>query len=488
MTQRSEAEIIIVAASRRQADQLRRQADQMVRRSGRKVPRPRSEGVKGYEIDGCLFEVKAGYREIRLDDARMVVLAADADTADGAIPTLALVDELHRHRSMELYEILRKGLSAPPPAGRRGSLKDFERFCGLLKLDTGKPMELEPHERKVLRLYFEGYRETVVIVSGKNGKTTLLAALGLYHLKMGSPIRQMITISTAGVDEESPLGRLRAKAHAMPSFRRRGKLNTVKAADKSFAWLEWCLDASDDRTDIELVKKVNPASWRTIEALRMDYQSPSMTEGFWARIHCGVWSIRDEPFVDPLAWDRLAVDIGAVEDGEEIDAAIVVGTNPAIAIAARRPGEPEDETGAAVKVWIGEGAPDLEALEAEVMRIAQTYDVGRITYAKSQFLRSALLLEKKGLPMKEEPHSPERLSIVTHTLYRMIQVGNLHHDGDPVLRSQVVNAATKETEDKWRLKVSDASRGVVAMALAAHLSTLPRPTKSKPMVLVGRRN
>ena len=45
-----------------------------------------------------MFEVRPGYRVIR-SRGRIRVLAADADTADGVIPTLAIVDELHRHPS-----------------------------------------------------------------------------------------------------------------------------------------------------------------------------------------------------------------------------------------------------------------------------------------------------------------------------------------------------------------------------------------------------
>jgi Terminase large subunit, ATPase domain len=42
--------------------------------------------------------------------SRMRVLAADVATADGTLPTLALVEELHRHKSPELYTLLRDGL------------------------------------------------------------------------------------------------------------------------------------------------------------------------------------------------------------------------------------------------------------------------------------------------------------------------------------------------------------------------------------------
>jgi hypothetical protein len=67
------------------------------------------------------FDVKSGYGEIRLKDGtkdgpRVRVLAADATTADGVIPTLALVDELHRHPSGELYGVFMDGLG--PRDGR----------------------------------------------------------------------------------------------------------------------------------------------------------------------------------------------------------------------------------------------------------------------------------------------------------------------------------------------------------------------------------
>lgn len=62
--------------------------------------------------------VKLTLRELRsrTDSGRIRVLAADADTADGTICTLAIVDELARHRSAELYGTLRDGLG--PRKGR----------------------------------------------------------------------------------------------------------------------------------------------------------------------------------------------------------------------------------------------------------------------------------------------------------------------------------------------------------------------------------
>lgn len=64
-----------------------------------------------------------------------------------------------------------------------GTLDHFEAFCRkFLVLDNGKPLRLEPFQRTILAAYFDGVTETLVLLPKKNGKTTLLAALALYHL------------------------------------------------------------------------------------------------------------------------------------------------------------------------------------------------------------------------------------------------------------------------------------------------------------------
>jgi phage terminase large subunit-like protein len=91
------AEFIIAAASRDQAGILFRQAVGFVRRT----PELQEH-----------FSVKEGYREIRCtrDHGRIRVIASDANTADGALPTGVAADELHRWKSSELYTVLRSGL------------------------------------------------------------------------------------------------------------------------------------------------------------------------------------------------------------------------------------------------------------------------------------------------------------------------------------------------------------------------------------------
>jgi len=93
----ADADCVIGAASREQASIMYEQATGFLRRS----PWCQARMV-----------AKRGYREIRStkDSGRIRVLAADVDTADGVIPTLALVDELGRHKKPDLYGVFRDGL------------------------------------------------------------------------------------------------------------------------------------------------------------------------------------------------------------------------------------------------------------------------------------------------------------------------------------------------------------------------------------------
>src|SRR3954451_16492387 len=67
---------------------------------------------------------------------------------------------------------------APPAA----DLAVFERFCLQLRTDQGSALVLEPFQRAMLADFFDGAIETLILLPKKNGKTTLLAALGLFHL------------------------------------------------------------------------------------------------------------------------------------------------------------------------------------------------------------------------------------------------------------------------------------------------------------------
>jgi phage terminase large subunit-like protein len=452
------------------------------------------------------------------------------------------------------------------------TLDDFARFCGTLKLEGRRPMVLEPFQREMLAEHFAGATETVIVISKKNGKTTLLGALALFHLRevpeaevvigaasrdqarilfkqaaglvsraglsefqvrggygeiwggssregprirvlaadantadgviptlalvdelhrhpsselsavfrdgLGPRDGRMITISTAGATLSSPLGELRELAHRLPSFRRdhATKRNYACSEGGGFVFHEWCLDVGDDVDDLATVKLANPASWQTVEKLRVRLESPSMTPWQWRRFACGVWTEGEEPWIDPAAWDRLADPALELEAGESVWLGVDIGvrhdTSSIVAVA--------DRDGVlACRALIFEpparGALPLELIENEIRRLCDEYRVEQVAYDPWSFRRSAEMLTDVGVPMLEVPQSPERMANASATLYRLIESGGLAHDGDPRFRAQVLAGVTKETERGWRLqkdpKMARPIDALIALAMAAFVAS-----------------
>jgi phage terminase large subunit-like protein len=133
VTEVEDAEVPILASTREQAGVMYRQAEKMIRRSGVKDPRRKDV----FHLGGFTYEVRPGYKEIRCVQTRglIKVLPAEAGAVDGIIPTLALVDELHRHPDGQLYGVLSDGLGARN--GRMVTIStagaDETSFLGLMR-------------------------------------------------------------------------------------------------------------------------------------------------------------------------------------------------------------------------------------------------------------------------------------------------------------------------------------------------------------------
>lgn len=105
-----------------------------------------------------------------------------------------MISRLLRALLLALAAALAPGLAisvaAPAPASRHEgkklkphTLEHFEEFCRrFIVLDNRRPLLLEDFQRHILADFFAGAREVLVLLPKKNGKTTLLAALAIYHL------------------------------------------------------------------------------------------------------------------------------------------------------------------------------------------------------------------------------------------------------------------------------------------------------------------
>jgi len=464
------------------------------------------------------------------------------------------------------------------------SLADFTRFCARLKTEGGKPLVLRTFQKLLLVPYFRGTRETVIVLPTGNGKTTLLAALAVYHMlrvpnaqvlivasaadqaatlfkqcriliqdspfaelldvkngiraiyHKGTPssrrageIRviasevgkqegaiptlvlvdelhahqdlamyemlrdklwkrgsergcgRMVAISTAGFTFNSPLYKLREKVVELASYRRKGPLCT--ATGPGFCWFEYALDPDQDRENLSLVVRANPAPWITRKALAARRASPTMSPGEWARSACDVWTAGAEQPIKPEEWDRLRVDIGQIEDGEKVILVPSVGHNAAVAVVALRP-----DGRVVVRAEViesQEGRSILSDTEDRLVELCERYYVLGIHHPLKAFIRSADFLADKGLPMIVAPHSPEALAAASGTFNRMLRSGLLMHDGDSTLRSHALSATLKTNEAGERYEISDRARALVAVVMAVHAVTgvEPEPYIGSPVVM-----
>jgi phage terminase large subunit-like protein len=435
-------------------------------------------------------------------------------------------------------------------------LKGFRVFCRSLVLENGEPFELEPHEVEIVRDYFGGTLQTVIVIGKKNGKTTLFAALALYHLDMvrnakcyiGASTRdqatylfeqaeafvinsdledvfktqggyrrillrdgrgglikvlagdvdsadgmiptlalvdelhrhrngdllnaltlglsgrqgRMIVISTAAATLENPLGVLRERAHAEPSFRRdhKRKKNTARSEDGAFVWHEWCLDPGEDIEDIALVKKVNPASWHTSKTLGMERPLTKIYD--WMRFRCGLWTEGESPWIEPQMWDVTTVEGLEILEGSEVVVGVYAGLREQdTGLVILRPNEDESMD---VKATVWPPPFEVTVLESEIVRLGGIYKIGAVAYAPPlNFVRSAEVLEAKGFDMWDFPISQARMEDASADLLDIIEQKHLHHDGDGTFRAHVLAGVTKQTEHGWRLVKDPKRRSISAL-------------------------
>jgi len=123
-----------------------------------------------------------------------------------------------------------RGEASLPVDGDPFSLPHFEAWSHKLVCDNGKPLELEPFQRAFVEDVFSGKPVCWLVVPEGNGKTTLIAALGLYGVRFGEGAQIPIAASTRD--------QIRIMYRQMKGFVTRSQLGQV---DHEGRWLE-CFD------------------------------------------------------------------------------------------------------------------------------------------------------------------------------------------------------------------------------------------------------
>lgn len=483
----------------------------------------------------------------------------------------------------------------------------FVAFCSTLTTPDRKPLTIAPFQRRMLADYFAGVRELVIVLPKKNGKTTLLAALALFHLietddpdcvvaansalqamklfdeargfvqrsddlkeqvrvlrgyreirkrdpdepdnpkafvgaikviaadadtadgwggtlalvdelhrqrdselygvlydGLGPRAGQIVTISTAGDDEDSPLGKLRDRAYRLPNMVRKGAHRYVTTG--AFSLHEWALEPDENRADLRIVKRANPAPWQTIPMLRERRDSPGMTEKQWARFACGVWGLGGDPAFDREAWAMLedtghagieagrSVTLGfdgsRRDDGTGLVAADVETGHLEVVGYWQRPGDADDD-------W---EVPETEVDQA-VQYAFERWDVWRL-YGDPPFWETALddWAGEYGSDrvIRWWTNRLKATAVALRAFRGDMAPGRMSHDGDERLTEHVRNAVRLETRMRdgddflWVIrKDSRKSPRKIDLAMAAMLAWKARGDAlrvgiGKPKAAMGR--
>lgn len=408
-----DAECVIAAASRDQAQILLNQARGYVRRS----------------TLGKYMTVKQREIVSLRDEGRVRVLASDSQTADGVIPTLAIVDELHRHK------------------------------------DDG-------------------------------------AMYGVFHDGLGPRKGRIVTISTAGDNMVSPLGRLREAAY-LQRVQRKDAYRYVRQPD--FAMHEWALDDGADTDDMNVVKLANPAPWQTVEALAKRHGSPSMTPKRWARFACGQWVSSEESAIGSADWadcpilplledfdTTVAIDLGWVRDTTAI---VPVQAHSATDVRLGKPSIIEPP---------GDGTATRENVILDaVTAMKQRWRVSTVVIDPEAGGRALVEKLEDGYHADDGEWVHLGLSVVTHSqkpepmidaatkFAAAVRNRHLSHPHLPVLTRHVLAAAAKSQGDEERFRFVKRKRNpevidgciAAAMGVRVSLSTLLEPAPA-PLVEV----
>lgn len=335
-----------------------------------------------------------------------------------------------------------------------------------------------------------------------------------------------LTITTAGFDEESPLGLLYNRALEQGEIERPSPFLTI-ARDRASGFLMYWYGVPEDESafdvhDPEVVKQANPASWVTPAYLAKEMRKPSMRFIEYRRWHANQWTAAEDAWIEASTWDAgkdesiqptaalpaaAAIDMGEVYDAT----GRVLAQRQPCPHTRHKPDEcPGDIVVVRPRRWsnpypAGHQLRSAWRVSTEEVRedLRELYGLYPVPMAKRDerivpgpafgydpwhFRESAEMLEDDGLNMVEFPQFASRMGPASELLLELARSGRLVHDGDPKLRQAVLAAIAKRTPRGWVITKPQGSTKLVdlavACAMAVWLAMLEAP---KPRVRKQRR-
>jgi phage terminase large subunit-like protein len=345
------------------------------------------------------------------------------------------------------------------------------RFCD----DPNEPRIFSRHMRVLAadapRLH--GLTPSLAIIDELHAHATDAVYVALKTAQLKRPGSRLITISTAGAGVDTPLGRLRARAHAHARVACRGALTDARGPE--FRMLEWTVSEDADIDDARQVKRANPASWVTVEALRE--QRAAVPDLAFRRFHANQWTEREGHWLPAGAWQACEGE-PVFADGEPVWLGCDVG----------------GERSATAVVWLNEAlhvgceifhgdSGILEAVDL-IHELAEKYLIREVSFDPWRASQAAQELEQRGINALAFPQTDSRMVPASDRLYRAIVERRLVLPVHSELREHAANAVAKHSRRGWRLDSPHRTAnidGVIALCMALERAEY----RTQPVEVVG---
>jgi phage terminase large subunit-like protein len=337
--------------------------------------------------------------------------------------------------------------------------KEFSRHLRVLAADAPRLQGLSP---------------TLAIIDELHAHPNAEVYIALKTAQVKNPGSRLVTISTAGHDTRSVLGQLRDKALAS-KVTRKGFVTDAQGVDLQM--LEWSVPEGANIDDMKIIKRANPASWITVEALRSQRAS-TMGEFAFRRYHANQWTSAEEAWLPSGVWARLRTDERPAEGADAwvaVDAALKYDTTACVWATKLDDGRVFLQA----KVWAARSDAPHHVLHSggrisnrEVKdfiheELGQRYRLREIV-ADTRFFDAFLEeLADHGYTVAEFPQQGAAMKDAWQHMYEAATAGTVCHDGDPVFAQHIDAVAAEPTGYGWRIKPLASWRPIDAACAAA---------------------
>jgi phage terminase large subunit-like protein len=336
-----------------------------------------------------------------------------------------------------------------------------------------------------------GLNSSTVIVDEAHSLTTPRQEEMWNALTTGSGAREqplILAITTSGYDKSTVLGRLYDSGLRLDDVERRPGLTIARDPESGFLMWWYGLREDADADDEDAWMTCNPASWITPEVLRTQWESPTVDELAFRRLHLNMWtktrdawlpaglwdSLRSDAELDPVLPVVIGVDVGLVHDSTAVVIA-QLQEDGRIVVRSRVWAARDD---AVADVIVPGGRVDLELIETYIEHLASEYQVRELVYDPRFFERSAQKLSSLGFVVAPVDQSSRRMLEAYADFYLACQEERITHNGDRVLSQHVESTMATMTEKGWKISRQRLQRidACVATAMAVWRARLDLET------------